>query len=81
MKNQNLNTKPIMQTLLGIGCLAICYATIVPLRIVENYKYNSNKYSPEDELFFFSFYWISLIAGVVLIIIGILGVIKLFVQK
>ncbi len=68
-----------MRILFGIGCLVICYATIEPLRIVENY--NSKGYSPEDELFFFSFYWISLIAGIVLIIIGILGVIKLFVKN
>jgi len=70
-----------MQILLGIGCIAIYYATKMPLRIVNRYDINSNWYNSADELFLFFLNWILLIVGIGLVIIGLAKIIKFLIHK
>jgi hypothetical protein len=69
--------KPIMIIIFGAMCLVFSYATISPLDILVEKSGHYRKAEPQLELEIFSLQWISLICGLVLIIIGIIGLIKL----
>jgi len=81
MNKEDLQIKPFIQILLGIGLLVFHKMLERPIDIVTK-RVNSNWYDPSDVLFFNFLSWATLIISIFLIILGTAQLIKrLFFSK